>query len=196
VQVYGDSINPRAPKLRGLSEVVPSCCPFSRFRFSRRHATLSREYAHDRRHRYVHTNLIAHDWRRLAAFYESVLGCKVVPPIRDFTADAIAAGTGVPDASLSGVHLRLPGYGAEGPTIEIFAYSHQLAPPATAANRPGFAHIAFSVTSVPQARAAVIAAGGKAVGEVVTVTTAAGTQMIWCYVTDPEGNIIELQAAV
>jgi len=32
------------------------------------------------------------------------------------------------------------------------------------------------------------------VGEVVTLTTSAGTQVTWCYVTDPEGNIIELQA--
>jgi predicted enzyme related to lactoylglutathione lyase len=143
--------------------------------------------------RYVHTNLIAQDWRALAHFYESVLGCEVVPPIRDFPANAVEAGTGVPGASLSGVHLRLPGHGAKGPTIEIFTYSDQLARPAIAANRPGFAHIAFAVRSVPDARAAVLAAGGKPVGEVVTVTIATGKQITWCYVTDPEGNIIELQ---
>jgi len=146
--------------------------------------------------RYVHINLIAQDWRALAHFYESVLGCTVVPPIRDFPAHAVEAGTGVPGASLSGVHLRLPGHGDEGPTIEIFTYSHQPAPLAIAANRPGFAHIAFAVSAVPQACAEVIAAGGKPVGEIVTVTTAAGTQITWCYVTDPEGNIIELQAAI
>jgi catechol-2,3-dioxygenase len=28
----------------------------------------------------------------------------------------------------------------------------------------------------------------------VTLTTAAGTKVTWCYVTDPEGNIIELQS--
>jgi predicted enzyme related to lactoylglutathione lyase len=144
--------------------------------------------------RYVHTNLIAKDWRTLAAFYESVLSCKVVPPIRDFPAGAIEAGTGVPGASLSGVHLRLPGYGTEGPTIELFTYSHQPEPRAPAPNRPGFAHIAFAVSSVPRARAEVIAAGGRPVGEIVNVTTAAGVQITWCYVTDPEGNIIELQA--
>ena len=33
--------------------------------------------------RYVHTNLIARDWRRLAAFYESVLGCVPVHPERE-----------------------------------------------------------------------------------------------------------------
>ena len=103
------------------------------------------------------------------------------------------AGTGVPGAVLRGIHLRLPGCGPEGPTLEIFNYS-QLADSQTAvANRPGFAHIAFAVPSVPDARAEVLAAGGSAVGDVVTLTIAFG-QVTWCYVTDPEGNIVELQA--
>jgi len=145
--------------------------------------------------RYVHTNLIARDWRALAAFYESVFACEIVPPIRDFPAHEVEAGTGVAGASLSGVHLRLPGYGEAGPTIEIFTYSQQLAAPTTTPNRPGFAHIAFAVGSVADARAEVLAADGKPVGEIVTVTTATGKQITWCYVTDPEGNIIELQAS-
>ncbi len=144
--------------------------------------------------RYVHTNLIAQNWRALASFYESVLGCEVVPPIREFPASAVEAGTGVRGAGLSGVHLRLPGLGPNGPTIEIFTYSDQLAALPAAANRPGFAHIAFAVAHVPDARAEVMAAGGKPIGDVVTVITAAGKQITWCYVTDPEGNIIELQA--
>jgi hypothetical protein len=28
----------------------------------------------------------------------------------------------------------------------------------------------------------------------VTLTTATGARVTWCYVTDPEGNIIELQS--
>ena len=98
--------------------------------------------------RYVHTNLIAKNWRALAHFYVSVLGCEMVPPIRDFPATAVEAGTGVPGASLSGVHLRLPGHGPTGPTMEIFTYSEQpvVGAPA-AANRPGVAHIAFAVSS-------------------------------------------------
>ena len=34
--------------------------------------------------KYVHTNLIAHDWRKLADFYLSVFGCAPVPPERDY----------------------------------------------------------------------------------------------------------------
>jgi hypothetical protein len=47
---------------------------------------------------------------------------------------------------------------------------------------------------VTQARAEVLSAGGRPVGEIVTLTTAAGARVIWCYVTDPEGNVIELQS--
>lgn len=144
--------------------------------------------------RYVHTNLIARDWRRLADFYESVFGCVLVPPERDYSGPVLEAGTGVSGAALRGVHLRLPGGGADGPTLEIYSYSHEAEGPPPAVNRPGFAHIAFDVASVPDARRAVLDAGGRPVGEVVTLTTSVGRAVTWCYVTDPEGNIIELQS--
>jgi predicted enzyme related to lactoylglutathione lyase len=142
--------------------------------------------------RYIHTNLIARDWRALAAFYRSVFGCVDVPPERDFASDQVEAGTGVPGAALRGIHMRLPGCGADGPTLEIFNYSQLANAVAPVANRPGFAHIAFAVPSVADARAEVLANGGRAIGDVVTVTTSRGT-VTWCYVTDPEGNIVELQ---
>lgn len=144
--------------------------------------------------RYVHTNLIARDWRALAAFYCSVFGCVVVPPERDFSGPMLEAGTGVPGAALQGVHLRLPGCGPDGPTLEIFTYSHLAEGPAPAVNRPGFGHIAFGVPSVPGSRARVLDAGGQPVGEIVTLTTEDNRHVTWCYVTDPEGNIIELQS--
>jgi predicted enzyme related to lactoylglutathione lyase len=53
-------------------------------------------------------------------------------------------------------------------------------------------HIAFEVDDVQAARDEVLAAGGAAVGEVVT-TNAGPRSVTWCYVTDPEGNVIELQ---
>ena len=144
--------------------------------------------------RYVHTNLVARDWRRLAAFYQTVFGCEPVAPERDYSGPTLEAGTGVPGARLSGMHLRLPGAGAGGPTLEIFAYSRLAGGPPPAVNRPGFAHIAFAVASVTEARAEVLAAGGSPVGEVVTMTVSNGAEVEWCYVTDPEGNIVELQA--
>lgn len=144
--------------------------------------------------KYAHTNLIARDWRALADFYIAHFACKVVPPERDYAGAALEAGTGVPGATLRGVHLRLPGHGSDGPTLEIYTYSKLAEGPAPSVNRPGFAHIAFEVESVADARREVLAAGGQAVGEIVTLTTAAGRRVTWCYVTDPEGNIIELQS--
>jgi predicted enzyme related to lactoylglutathione lyase len=92
------------------------------------------------------------------------------------------------------MHMRLPGYGNEGPTLEIFTYESLAEADHKAVNRPGFAHLAFQVENVTAARQVVLAAGGKSVGEVVTVQIADGRRVTWCYVTDPEGNVIELQA--
>ena len=143
--------------------------------------------------RYIHTNLIARDWRRLAAFYQSVFGCVPVLPERDLAGEWLERGSGVPGARLRGLHLRLPGFGEAGPTLEIFQYfeSVDAAPPP--ANRIGFGHIAFSVEEVAAARDAVLASGGSAVGTVESVTIAGAGKITWVYVRDPEGNIIELQ---
>lgn len=141
-----------------------------------------------------HVNLVARDWRRLADFYGRVLGCTFVPPERDLRGPILEAGTGIPGAALHGVHLRLPGHGPNGPTLEIFQYETGPAPLPTAANRPGFGHIAFAVPDVEVARAAFLAEGGRAVGEVVTSTNADRRRVTWTYVADPEGNVVELQA--
>jgi predicted enzyme related to lactoylglutathione lyase len=144
--------------------------------------------------RYGHTNLIARDWRSLAGFYERLFGCVPVPPERDYSGTDLDRATGVPGGRLTGVHLLLPGHGERGPTLEIYQYSIPADGPRPAVNRPGFGHIAFQVASVADARGEVLAAGGAAVGEVVTLTTKAGTHVTFCYVTDPEGNIVELQS--
>lgn len=144
--------------------------------------------------RFGHVNIIARDWRALADFYVRVLGCVPVPPERDLHGPELAAATGIPNAALHGFHLRLPGGGPTGPTLEIFQYDPSLAHPVPEANRPGFGHIAFVVPDVPTARATMIAEGGASMGEVVTTPTADGRRVTWCYLTDPEGNIVELQA--
>ena len=142
---------------------------------------------------YAHTNLIARDWRRLARFYEEVFGCEPVPPERDLQGHWVEAGTGVPGAHIRGIHLTLPGYAGNTPTLEVFQYDDELDKPPTAPNRPGFAHIAFAVEDVAEARDAVLAAGGRTVGEIVSLEIPGARTITWVYVTDPEGNLIELQ---
>lgn len=143
--------------------------------------------------RYTHTNLVARDWKRLGAFYEQVFGCWPVPPERDLAGQWLDAALGIADVHIRGVHLRLPGGGDAGPTLEIFQYDPQGKTPPTAPNRPGFGHIAFAVDDVRAALDAVIAAGGGAVGELVSVGISGAGRIEFVYATDPEGNIIELQ---
>lgn len=144
--------------------------------------------------KYVHTNIIAENWQLLSSFYQEIFGCVPVLPERDLSGDKLEAGSGIPGAHLRGIHLRLPGYGDNGPTVEIFNYNFLEVRNETAVNRPGFGHIAFSVKDVEFAQKAVLKAGGNAVGKIVTIQVSAETKVTWCYVTDPEGNIIELQS--
>lgn len=143
--------------------------------------------------KFSHTNLIAQDWRRLARFYEQVFGCTPVPPERDLSGQWLEDGTGVPGAEIKGVHLRLPGYGDTGPTLEILQYSRQKEHPETAANLPGFAHVAFAVDDVQATMSAVFAAGGRPVGKLVCADVPGVGNLTFTYVADPEGNIIEVQ---
>jgi catechol 2,3-dioxygenase-like lactoylglutathione lyase family enzyme len=143
--------------------------------------------------RFAHTNIIAQDWKGLARFYEQVFGCVPVPPERHLAGEWLEAATGLPGARIQGIHLRLPGYGNEGPTLEIFQYSERAARPDMAINRLGLGHIAFAVDDVEATRKAVLDAGGGSVGEVVSVEIARAGPITFVYLTDPEGNIIELQ---
>ena len=143
---------------------------------------------------YRHTSIVAADWRVLASFYEEVFGCTPVPPPRDLSGAWLARGTGVPDAHLTGVHLRLPGHGEGGPTLEIFGYSATESRPAVAANREGIAHIAFEVDDVAAAARLVLEHGGSRVGHVTATEVPGVGGLTFVYVADPEGNIVELQA--
>ncbi|MEW5718684.1 MAG: VOC family protein, partial [Chloroflexota bacterium] len=126
-------------------------------------------------------------------FYTRVFGCALVPPERDLSGQWLDDAMGIAHARIRGAHLRLPGWGDAGPTLEIFQYDAELEKPDTAVNRPGFGHLAFAVDDVDAAHDAVIAAGGREVGKIVSVEIAGAGAIRFVYVTDPEGNIIELQ---
>ncbi len=144
--------------------------------------------------RFGHVNVTSPDWRRLASFYTAVFGCELVPPERDMRSEDLDAATGLHDAHLTGAHLRLPGHGPDGPTIEIFSYDTLEAHPGPHVGRAGWGHIAFQVLDVPAAVEAVLDGGGGRVGEIITTQTADDRRVTWCYATDPDGNIVELQA--
>jgi predicted enzyme related to lactoylglutathione lyase len=146
------------------------------------------------RARYVHTNLIARDWRALATFYQRVFGCTPVPPERELAGPWLDRATGLTGAQIHGIHLRLPGHGDGGPTLELFQYDDTAEAPGNAApNRPGYGHVAFAVDDVRAAVEQIVASGGGMVGQVVTAEIPGAGTIEFAYATDPEGNIIEVQ---
>jgi catechol 2,3-dioxygenase-like lactoylglutathione lyase family enzyme len=129
----------------------------------------------------------------LVSFYTDVFGCEPKLPERDMTGAWLDNVTSLANAHLTGIHLRLPGYAEDGPTLEIFSYDELVERGTPAANQCGFAHIAFAVEDVDQALQAVIAAGGGAVGKVASTEVAGVGLLRVAYARDPEGNIVELQ---
>jgi len=126
-------------------------------------------------------------------FYQQVFECVPVPPVRDLTGEWLDRASGVKAAHLQGMHLRLPGHGDNGPTLEIFSYSEPEEKPAPAANRQGFGHIAFQVDDVSTVRASVRANGGADLGQITEVDIPSVGRLTFLYMTDPEGNILEIQ---
>jgi len=143
--------------------------------------------------RYVHTNIVAKNWRKLADFYIQVFGCTIVPPIRYYAGKDLDLAVKIKQAALTGVHLRLPGYNKSRPTLEIFSYKPSLLKQKRKVNTPGITHLAFEVDDVQRLYKKVIQNGGKKVGKIITLKRSDGKEVTWCYVKDPEGNMIELQ---
>lgn len=143
--------------------------------------------------RYVHTNLIAADWRRLADFYINVFGCVEKKPGRDLRGEWLDRATGLPDVRIRGAHLSLPGFPEGGPTLEVFQYDRTRGNDARMTNTEGFGHIAFAVDDVDACVASILAEGGSLAGETVRGDIPGVGRIHMAYARDPEGNIIEVQ---
>ena len=143
--------------------------------------------------RYAHVNIIAADWELLCKFYEKVFDCEPVSTERDHHGEHIDALTSMPGMRIRGRHLRVPGHGKNGPTIEIFTFSENAPDQPRPLNRQGFAHLAFEVDDVEAKRTQIKELGGADYGELVTIDIAGAGPLTLLYMTDPEGNIVELQ---
>lgn len=143
--------------------------------------------------KYGHTNIITKDWKRLANFYELVFDCKPVPPERNQKGEWLDKGTGVLNAHLQGLHLRLPGLGDNGPTLEIYQYSTTLDSEKSLPNKKGFGHIAFQVDKIDELLELAIKNGASKIGELSEHHVENVGLLKFIYISDPDGNIIELQ---
>ena len=144
--------------------------------------------------KYVHTNIVARGWKKLTQFYIDVFDCVPVPPERDLSGEWLDIGTGLKEVHLQGMHLRLPGCGDEGPTLEIYSYAKsEERQGEILANRIGFGHIAFRVENVYEVYEKAIKCGGQKLGEISSHKVEGVGILTFVYLTDPEGNIIEIQ---
>jgi lactoylglutathione lyase len=144
---------------------------------------------------YVHTNLIARDWRALADFYCKAFGCVPKPPERDLAGAWVDGRTGIDGARIRGIHLYLPGFPlGQGPTLEIFQYDENQAGASKAINLEGFGHIAFQVDDVDACLGQVLALGGSSLADTVRGEVPGVGLLHAVYACDPEGNIIEIQS--
>lgn len=144
--------------------------------------------------KYTHTNINSPDAQKLAAFYMKVFGCTVVPPERDLHGEWFDKVTGMKGARARGMHLLLPGYGAEGPTIEIFTQDLKPDNASCSINGNGFAHMAFAVDDVRRTYELIVQEGGSACGEIVShYYESKDSTLTFVYAKDPDGNIIEVQ---
>ncbi|MDR3598545.1 VOC family protein [Clostridium sp.] len=144
--------------------------------------------------RYVHTNIIAKDWKRLSLFYQRVFGCKPVSPQRDLQGDWLDKLTGIQNAHITGEHLVLPGYEVSLPTLEIFSYDGMDSSNPKILNSIGLAHLAFEVDDVSAILQKIKQEGGGQVGELIKTQYPNNITATFVYAKDLEGNIIELQS--
>ena len=143
--------------------------------------------------KYVHTNIIAKDWRKLADFYIKVFDCKPKPPEGNIKGEWIDKVTKIDDVHIMGIHLELPGY-EDGPTLEIFSYEPEnLSNDDPEINGQGFGHMAFLVEDFDVAVEKLLANGGTFMGDIQNVDfdTLGHLQIVYC--KDPEGNFLEIQ---
>ena len=143
--------------------------------------------------KYVHTNILARDWKKLSQFYIDVFDCEPLFPERDLQGKWVDDMTDISGVLVRGNHLKLPGY-EHGPTLEIFSYNN-----VGKSNSPnrindfGFTHIAFRVDNVREMAEKVIAKGGSSYGKIVETEIDDLGILTAVYMRDPEGNIIEIQ---
>lgn len=137
--------------------------------------------------KYLHTNIVAKDWKKLSAFYQKVFGCKPLDPPRNYPGGWIEEVVGVEGAHVEGEHIELPGYGEDGPTLEIFSYSTPAEQGPLNVYDYGFAHICFEVDDVAEVLKKIMDEGGS-----VQSTFSNPMEQRCVYAKDPEGNIIEI----
>lgn len=146
--------------------------------------------------RLAHVSITVKDLDRLREFYGKALGFTEARPEKGFSGVWLEKGTGVSGASIRRVHLRPPGSGPDGILLELIEYAgtaEDKSPPA--ANRAGIRHIAIetgSAEELARLHDLVVEHGGSGLGDISENHVVGLGTVTFVYMTDPEGNIVEL----
>lgn len=143
--------------------------------------------------KFSHVNIISRNWKALANFYITVFDCRPKLPERNLSGAWLDKLTDIHDSEIKGIHLLLPCYDTDGPTLEIFEYNQNIENKSRAINLEGFGHIAFAVEDVNKKLKLLLQHGGSTVGEVIDTEIEGVGKISVVYTKDPEGNIIEIQ---
>ncbi|NQD56491.1 VOC family protein [Pseudomonas sp. CM25] len=143
--------------------------------------------------RFSHVNIVTKDWKRLSKFYMDVFGCVVEGPVRHLSGAEVSKGTGVANAHIDGVHLKLPGCTC-GPTLEIFEYDWQCVESVKLGNSRGITHLAFEVSDLEAVCSNIIRCGGSMLGRMSIVPVEGLGTCTFVYARDVDRNIIEVQS--
>lgn len=142
---------------------------------------------------FAHVNIVTDNWRKLADFYISVFDCVPLYPERDLRGEWLNKASNIPNAHIRGIHLALPGYNNNLPTLEIFQYDENEPDLPAATNRKGFGHIAFKVDNVKEILEKLLQNGGTQLGDLVETDVKDAGHLTFVYTQDIDGNIIEIQ---
>ncbi|MEQ9619820.1 MAG: VOC family protein [Deltaproteobacteria bacterium] len=145
--------------------------------------------------RFAHLSITATDLKKLSEFYMKALGFVPALAEKGFSGEWVEKGTGVKGADFRRIHLRLPG-SEDSPLLEIIQYTETIDGASRGpANSAGIRHVAFEVESDENLRKLfdlVIRNGGGKLGEISSHRVEGLGEVSFVYMTDPEGNIVEL----
>jgi glyoxylase I family protein len=136
-----------------------------------------------------HTGLTVSNLERALAFWGDALGAEVVMQ-QEKQGGYFQAIVGEHAVDVRQAHLA---FGGEGHRIELFEYRSPRG--GRVAPRPadvGFAHVCVACDDLDATLARLVAAGGEAQSDPVTVDTGANAGGRAVYVRDPDGHTVEL----